>query len=123
MISEFELQTQSGQLWPDIVEHFAAKDALVQAAQSETIAVKDALALNIKEQARLVAAADAEVLALEERGADCTVLRVIVGMAKATPREREKEAKRAEYEAAQAAADALKAALDALAAPAEDPPE
>ena len=34
MITLFDLQTQSGQLWPDIVAHLAAKDAELAATQS-----------------------------------------------------------------------------------------
>jgi hypothetical protein len=40
-ITDFELQTQSGQLWLDIVERIAAKDAEISALKAEIEAIKN----------------------------------------------------------------------------------
>ena len=93
-MTDFELQTQSGQLWLDIIERLAAKDAIIAAITAE----RDAHAQTI---AAFLAADDAGVVKIREDAAK-------------TADEKERDAAQAEFEAAQAAADAAKAKLDAL---------
>ena len=92
-MTDFELQTQSGQLWLEITARLAAKDATIAAITAE----RDAHAKTI-----------ADYLAADDAGKE----RMLADAAK-TAAEKERDAAQAEFDAAQAEADALKAKLDA----------
>jgi hypothetical protein len=94
MKSLFELQTQSGQLWLDIIERLAAKDAMIATRTAE----RDAHAQTIAAFLAADDAGKAKMLADAQKSAE----------------QKERDAAQAEFEAAQAAADAAKAKLDAL---------
>ena len=94
MISLFELQTASGQLWLEISAHFAAKDVTIAAITAE----RDAHAKTI-----------ADFVAADDTGK----AKMLADAAKSAA-EKERDAAQAEFDAAQAATDALKAKLDAL---------
>ena len=93
-MTDFELQTQSGQLWLEITARLAAKDATIAAITAE----RDAHAKTI-----------ADFLACDDDGK----AKMLADAAK-TAAEKERDAAQAEFDAAQAEADALKAKLDAL---------
>jgi len=90
----FQLQTESGQLWLDISEHLAAKDATIAALTAE----RDAHAKTI-----------ADFMAADDPGK----AQMLADAAKSAE-QKERDAAQAEFESAQAAADAAKAKLDAL---------
>ena len=92
-MTDFELQTQSGQLWLEITARLAAKDATIAAITAE----RDAHAKTI-----------ADFLACDDDGK----AKMLADAAK-TAAEKERDAAQAEFDAAQAEADALKAKLDA----------
>ena len=92
-ISDFELQSQSGQLWLEITARLAAKDATIAAITAE----RDAHAKTI-----------ADFVAADDAGK----AKMLADAAK-TAAEKERDAAQAEFDAAQAEADALKAKLDA----------
>ena len=92
-MTDFELQTQSGQLWLEITARLAAKDATIAAITAE----RDAHAKTI-----------ADFLACDDDGK----AKMLADAAK-TAAEKERDAAQAEFDAAQAATDALKAKLDA----------
>ena len=93
-MTDFELQSQSGQLWLEITARLAAKDATIAAITAE----RDAHAKTI-----------ADFLACDDDGK----AKMLADAAK-TAAEKERDAAQAEFDAAQAATDALKAKLDAL---------
>ena len=93
-MTDFELQSQSGQLWLEITARLAAKDATIAAITAE----RDAHAKTI-----------ADFVAADDAGK----ARMLADAAK-TAAEKERDAAQAEFDAAQAATDALKAKLDAL---------
>ncbi len=93
MISLFSLQTQSGQLWLDIQEHLAAKDATIATLTSE----RDAHAQTI---ADFLAADDAGVVKIREDAAK-------------TADEKERDAAQAKLDAAQAEVVAAQTELTA----------
>ena len=93
-MTDFELQSQSGQLWLEITARLAAKDATIAAITAE----RDAHAKTI-----------ADFVAADDAGK----ARMLADAAK-TAAEKERDAAQAEFDAAQAEADALKAKLDAL---------
>ena len=92
-MTDFELQTQSGQLWLEITARLAAKDATIAAITAE----RDAHAKTI-----------ADFVAADDEGK----AKMLADAAK-TAAEKERDAAQAEFDAAQAEADALKAKLDA----------
>lgn len=92
-MTDFELQTQSGQLWLEITARLAAKDATIAAITAE----RDAHAKTI-----------ADYLAADDAGK----ARMLADAAKSEA-EKVRDAAQAEFDAAQAEADALKAKLDA----------
>ena len=93
-MTDFELQSQSGQLWLEITARLAAKDVTIAAITAE----RDAHAKTI-----------ADFVAADDAGK----ARMLADAAK-TAAEKERDAAQAEFDAAQAEADALKAKLDAL---------
>ena len=93
-MTDFELQTQSGQLWLEITARLAAKDATIAAITAE----RDAHAKTI-----------ADFVAADDAGK----AKMLADAAKSAA-EKERDAAQAEFDAAQAATDALKAKLDAL---------
>ena len=93
-MTDFELQSQSGQLWLEITARLAAKDATIAAITAE----RDAHAQTI-----------ADFMAADDAGK----AKMLADAAK-TSAEKERDAAQAEFDAAQAAADAAKAKLDAL---------
>ena len=93
-MTDFELQSQSGQLWLEITARLAAKDVTIAAITAE----RDAHAKTI-----------ADFLACDDDGK----AKMLADAAK-TAAEKERDAAQAEFDAAQAATDALKAKLDAL---------
>ena len=92
-MTDFELQTQSGQLWLEITARLAAKDVTIAAITAE----RDAHAKTI-----------ADFVAADDAGK----AKMLADAAK-TAAEKERDAAQAEFDAAQAEADALKAKLDA----------
>ena len=92
-MTDFELQSQSGQLWLEITARLAAKDATIAAITAE----RDAHAKTI-----------ADFVAADDAGK----AKMLADAAK-TAAEKERDAAQAEFDAAQAEADALKAKLDA----------
>ncbi|GDX11836.1 hypothetical protein LBMAG57_36080 [Verrucomicrobiota bacterium] len=101
MKSLFDLQTESGQLWLDITEHLAAKDAI--------IAAKDAIIAALTTERDAHAKIIADYIAADDAGKAKM-------LAEATKTEHEKacDAAQAEADAAQVALDAARAKLDAL---------
>jgi hypothetical protein len=93
-MTDFELQSQSGQLWLEITERLAAKDATIATLTAE----RDAHAQTIADYLAADDAGKAQMLADAAKTAD----------------EKERDAAQAEFDAAQAAADKAKAKLDAL---------
>jgi hypothetical protein len=93
-MTDFELQSQSGQLWLEITARLAAKDATIAAITAE----RDAHAQTI-----------ADFMAADDAGK----AKMLADAAK-TSAEKERDAAQAEFDAAQSAADAAKAKLDAL---------
>ncbi len=93
-MTDFELQSQSGQLWLEITERLAAKDATIATLTAE----RDAHAQTIADFLACDDAGKAKMLADAAKSAD----------------EKERDAAQAEFDAAQSAADAAKAKLDAL---------
>ena len=93
-MTDFELQSQSGQLWLEITARLAAKDAIIAAITAE----RDAHAKTI-----------ADFVAADDAGK----AKMLADAAKSEA-EKERDAAQAEFDAAQAATDALKAKLDAL---------
>ena len=93
-MTDFELQSQSGQLWLEITARLAAKDATIAAITAE----RDAHAQTI-----------ADFMAADDAGK----AKMLADAAK-TSAEKERDAARDEFDAAQSAADAAKAKLDAL---------
>jgi hypothetical protein len=93
-MTDFELQSQSGQLWLEITARLAAKDATIAAITAE----RDAHAQTI-----------ADFMAADDAGK----AKMLADAAK-TSAEKERDAAQAEFDAAQAAADEAKAKLDAL---------
>ena len=94
MISLFELQTASGQLWLDITERLAAKDATITALTAE----RDKLAITL---AAFIAADDAGVTTLREEAAKSEA-------------EKELDAAQAKLDAAQAELTAATEKVEAL---------
>ena len=92
-MTDFELQTQSGQLWLEITARLAAKDVTIATLTAE----RDAHAKTI-----------ADFVAADDAGK----ARMLADAAK-TAAEKLRDAAQAEFDAAQAEADALKAKLDA----------
>ena len=92
-MTDFELQSQSGQLWLEITARLAAKDATIAAITAE----RDKLAATI-----------ADFMAADDAGK----AKMLADAAK-TAAEKSRDAAQAEFDAAQAEADALKAKLDA----------
>ena len=90
MISLFELQTASGQLWLEISAHFAAKDAQIAAITAE----RDKLAATIAD--------------FMDDGADVAKLR---GDARRSEKQKRRDDVQAEFDAAKAKLDAAKDAL------------
>ena len=93
-MTDFELQTQSGQLWLEITARLAAKDATIAAITAE----RDAHAKTI-----------ADFVAADDEGK----AKMLADAAK-TAAEKLRDAAQAEFDAAQAEAEAAKAKLDAL---------
>ncbi len=93
-MTDFELQSQSGQLWLEITERLAAKDATIATLTAE----RDAHAQTIADFLAADDAGKAKMLADAAKSAD----------------EKALDAAQAEFDAAQSAADAAKAKLDAL---------
>lgn len=93
-MTDFELQSQSGQLWLEITARLAAKDATIAAITAE----RDAHAKTI-----------ADFLAADDAGK----AKMLADAAK-TAAEKSRDAAQAEFDAAQAEAEAAKAKLDAL---------
>ncbi len=93
MISLFSLQTQSGQLWLDISEHLAAKDATIAAITAE----RDAHAKTIADFMAADDAGKAKMLADAAKSAD----------------EKERDAAQAKLDAAQAEVVAAQTELTA----------
>ena len=87
-MTDFELQTQSGQLWLDIIERIAAKDAAIATLTAE----RDAHAKTI-----------ADFVAADDAGK----ARMLADAAK-TAAEKSRDAAQAEFDAAKAKLDALK---------------
>lgn len=94
MITDFELQTATGQYWLEITARLAAKDVTIAAITAE----RDAHAKTI-----------ADFVAADDAGK----AKMLADAAK-TAAEKERDAAQAEFDAAQAAADEAKAKLDAL---------
>jgi hypothetical protein len=93
-MTDFELQTQSGQLWLEIAARLAAKDVTIATLTAE----RDAHAKTI-----------ADFVAADDAGK----AKMLADAAK-TAAEKERDAAQAEFDAAKAAADEAKAKLDAL---------
>jgi len=93
-IDDFTLQQQSGQLWLDIQERLAAKDATIATLTAERDALKKTIA---------------DFVAADDAGK----VKMLADAAKSAA-EKARDAAQAEFDAAQAEADALKAKLDAL---------
>jgi len=93
-IDDFTLQQQSGQLWLDIQERLAAKDATIATLTAERDALKKTIA---------------DFVAADDAGK----AKMLADAAKSAA-EKARDAAQAEFDAAQAEADALKAKLDAL---------
>ena len=93
-MTDFELQSQSGQLWLEITARLAAKDVTIAAITAE----RDAHAKTI-----------ADYLAADDAGK----AKMLADAAK-TAAEKVREAAQAEFDAAQAEADEAKAKLAAL---------
>ena len=87
-MTDFELQTQSGQLWLEITARLAAKDVTIAAITAE----RDAHAKTI-----------ADFLACDDDGK----AKMLADAAK-TAAEKERDAAQAEFDAAKAKLDALK---------------
>ena len=87
-MTDFDLQSQSGQLWLDIQERLAAKDATIAAITAE----RDAHAKTI-----------ADFVAADDAGK----ARMLADAAK-TAAEKSRDAAQAEFDAAKAKLDALK---------------
>lgn len=87
-MTDFELQTQSGQLWLEITARLAAKDATIAAITAE----RDAHAKTI-----------ADFVAADDAGK----ARMLADAAK-TAAEKSRDAAQAEFDAAKAKLDALK---------------
>ena len=87
-MTDFELQTQSGQLWLEITARLAAKDATIAAITAE----RDAHAKTI-----------ADFVAADDAGK----ARILADAAK-TAAEKSRDAAQAEFDAAKAKLDALK---------------
>ena len=87
-MTDFELQTQSGQLWLEITARLAAKDATIAAITAE----RDKLATTI-----------ADFVAADDAGK----AKMLADAAK-TAAEKERDAAQAEFDAAKAKLDALK---------------
>ena len=94
-MTDFELQTQSGQLWLDITERLAAKDATIAAITAE----RDAHAKTI-----------ADFVAADDAGK----AKMLADAAK-TEAEKERDAAQAKLDAAQADVEAAQAELTAAA--------
>jgi len=94
-MTDFELQTQSGQLWLDIHERFAAKDAIIAAITAE----RDAHAKTIADFIAADDAGKAQMLADAAKSAD----------------EKERDAAQAKLDALQAQVIAAQAELTAAA--------
>jgi len=93
-MTDFELQTQSGQLWLDIIERLAAKDATIATLTAE----RDAHAQTI-----------ADFLAADDAGK----AKMLADAAKSAE-QKERDAAQAEFDAAKAKLDAAKARLDEI---------
>jgi len=87
-MTDFELQSQSGQLWLEITERLAAKDATIATLTAE----RDAHAKTIADFLAADDAGKAQMLADAAKSAD----------------EKERDAAQAEFDAAKAKLDALK---------------
>ena len=90
-MTDFELQSQSGQLWLEITARLAAKDATIEAITAE----RDAHAKTI---ADFMAADDAGVVKLR-------------GDARRSEKQKRRDEAQAEFDAAKAKLDAAKDAL------------
>ena len=93
-MTDFELQSQSGQLWLEITERLAAKDATIAAITAE----RDAHAQTI-----------ADFLAADDAGK----AKMLADAAKSAE-QKERDAAQAEFDAAKAKLDAAKAKLDEI---------
>jgi len=87
-MTDFDLQSQSGQLWLEITARLAAKDATIATLTAE----RDALKKTIADFVAADDAGKAQMLADAAKSAD----------------EKERDAAQAEFEAAKAKLDALK---------------
>jgi len=93
-MTDFDLQSQSGQLWLEITARLAAKDATIATLTAE----RDALKKTIADFVAADDAGKAQMLADAAKSAD----------------EKERDAAQAEFEAAKAKLDAAKAKLDEI---------
>jgi hypothetical protein len=93
-MTDFELQSQSGQLWLEITERLAAKDATIAAITAE----RDAHAKTIADYLAADDAGKAKMLADAAKSAE----------------QKERDAAQAEFDAAKAKLDAAKAKLDEI---------
>jgi len=93
-MTDFDLQSQSGQLWLEITARLAAKDATIATLTAE----RDALKKTIADFVAADDAGKAQMLADAAKSAD----------------EKERDAAQAEFEAAKAKLNAAKAKLDEI---------
>jgi hypothetical protein len=93
-MTDFELQSQSGQLWLEITARLAAKDATIAAITAE----RDAHAKTIADFVAADDAGKAKMLADAAKSAE----------------QKERDAAQAEFDAAKAKLDAAKAKLDEI---------
>jgi hypothetical protein len=93
-MTDFELQSQSGQLWLEITARLAAKDATIEAITAE----RDAHAKTIADYLAADDAGKAKMLADAAKSAE----------------QKERDAAQAEFDAAKAKLDAAKAKLDEI---------
>ena len=91
MISQFDLQTQAGQLWPDIKEHLEVKDA-------EISTLKDSAATTAKRTAQALGAA-AALLGESDVGKLHAGIQQIIAFAQAEEVERRRAELKAQLEA------------------------